>query len=555
MRLDDTPAPTRLPIVPPTATTPAPTRTDRQRPFVNKNFTHSNFVIIRQQEYKGYTGYVNKFRPKNKDVPEDKPTLEVILDQLDKTIFINPDQVFYMDIVLENGNDAQIVKINDDNITVLEHIGTRYSPKTIAVSDIKYTYPGFKFNVPMSRRESPVRESPVYEPESPSREYDTDDESVSEINTDDESVSEVNAEDESLGDVVDDFQNPSFADTQRTGEIEETVRMNALGRSTSTLISGILKSINANPDIIDKSRLVDRITSSFDINELSEIDKRLIIAAMTYIELKEALMTLYLDRDNYIVMLLTVNAPNSFLNPKLLKGSMFYKKTDSVLDTDEMAQKIFKRALKSVYKGTGKKDTESQTVELEIPKERQIKRPIISFKKIKRLVLPKVRPGTDDSMDTDARAETDVGTDVMDTDASGSGSEYVQKIVRNISIQPTLQYADPSDFVRQRKMVMESGKPKRRKESVLKRAKIFIKDLMTSDLPDDEVPIDWGIYKDAVLNKVLEKYKPSPSIVVNINRLPYYLRDIRDNPEEYEKVAKLIMKIFKMISKIDKAEN
>jgi hypothetical protein len=85
---------------------------------------------------------------------------EFIIDENDNPVFekslIYPSHVFYFDLLLKNGNYAQVNKIlSDDRISVTEKDSEtrKYKKSELSMSDIQTIQPGFKFH----EKEVPVK--------------------------------------------------------------------------------------------------------------------------------------------------------------------------------------------------------------------------------------------------------------------------------------------------------------------------------------------------------------------------------------------------------------
>jgi cell division protein FtsB len=186
-----------------------------------------------------------------------------IIDEQNNPVFeaslILPTHVFYVDILLNNGNYAQVNKIlANDSIMVTEkdEKTRKYTNNEITINDIKQLQPGFKFNekdVTIKPDEEIMITGPNnQDDESEIQVYDEGDESqeIDYAFSPTEEVIEVSEEQP---------QQASFTDLQRT-TFEER-KLTEEEKNIKTNILNILKYLKMNDESIDVYSIIDTVSS------------------------------------------------------------------------------------------------------------------------------------------------------------------------------------------------------------------------------------------------------------------------------------------------------
>lgn len=198
-----------------------------------------------------------------------------IIDEYNNPVFVStsilPSHVFYMDVLLKNGNYAQVNKIlQNDSIMVTEKdIKTHtYKKSEITKNDIKVLEPGFKFNEKEVSVKQPEEELLIA---GPSTEQGEDMEQ--EVYDDEEGDSQ-EVDYAAYSPVEDATEEPkaSFKDTQRV-TLEER-KLTEEEKSLKTSILNILKALKIHDESIDVYAMVDNIKSLIKIiqNKLRKIN-------------------------------------------------------------------------------------------------------------------------------------------------------------------------------------------------------------------------------------------------------------------------------------------
>lgn len=201
-----------------------------------------------------------------------------IIDEYNNPVFessmILPSHVFYLDVLLKNGNNAQVNKIlQNDSIAITEKTDKTYKKSEITKNDIKELQPGFRFTekeVSSSIEKITPKEELLISGPTPEQGedmeqevYDDDQDVDGEVNYDYSPVEEKEGEEQPKA---------SFKDMQRV-TIEER-KLTEQERSLKTNISNILKALKMHDDSIDIYAMVDNIKSLLKIiqNKLRKIN-------------------------------------------------------------------------------------------------------------------------------------------------------------------------------------------------------------------------------------------------------------------------------------------
>jgi hypothetical protein len=181
-----------------------------------------------------------------------------IVDELKRPVFelslILPMHVFYLDLLLQNDNYAQVNKILPNNnilVTEKDSKTNKYSQHEISMNDIKQIQPGFKFgetDIKIKPQED-ILISESVEDDTQSMYDDDDDSDSKEI---DYATSPVDEDEERP-------QKASFKDTQRTGMEER--KLTEQEKNIKTNIQNILRYLKMHDDSIDLYNTINIITS------------------------------------------------------------------------------------------------------------------------------------------------------------------------------------------------------------------------------------------------------------------------------------------------------
>lgn len=226
------------------------------------NYTPAHLEIILSNNGKKISSHVVRKRTRDG---------HLILDNQNRPVFtsslILPSHVFYVDVLLTNGNYAQVNKIlQNDNIMVTEkdEKTRKYSQHEITKNDIKQLQPGFKFNEKVETKPQQEEELVIMSGEQPKEEeaeiqqvYDEEDDESKEIDYD-----AFNSEEEMVGE-EEQPQKASFKDVQRTYREERTLTEEE--KSLKTNVVNVLKYMKMHDEVIDVYSTVDSIKSLINI--------------------------------------------------------------------------------------------------------------------------------------------------------------------------------------------------------------------------------------------------------------------------------------------------
>ena len=228
------------------------------------NYTPAHLEIILSSSGKKISSHVVRKRTRDG---------HLILDEQNRPVFVSslilPSHVFYVDVLLTNGNYAQVNKIlQNDNIMVTEkdEKTRKYSQHEITKNDIKQLQPGFKFNEKAETK--PQQEELVImtsgeQPEEAEAEaeiqqvYDEEDDESKEIDYD-----AFSPEEEMVGE-EEQPQKASFKDLQRTTREERTLTEEE--KSLKTNVVNVLKYMKMHDEVIDVYSTIDSIKSIINI--------------------------------------------------------------------------------------------------------------------------------------------------------------------------------------------------------------------------------------------------------------------------------------------------
>jgi hypothetical protein len=215
------------------------------------DYTPSHLAVTLSTNGRKITSHVVRKRTKDGNY---------IIDEFNNPVFetsmIVPTDVFYLDLLLKNGNYAQVNKIlPNGNISVTEKDETRtYSQREVSQDEIQELQPGFKFSgkekVDIQQEDifvqGPTKESSELQEQT----YDDDEDSDSqELDYSSSPVDEEVPEEEEY--------KASFKDTQRT-TIEQR-ELTKQEKSVKDEIASILKLLRLNDESIDLYATMDTI--------------------------------------------------------------------------------------------------------------------------------------------------------------------------------------------------------------------------------------------------------------------------------------------------------
>lgn len=309
---------------------------------IKKTFIHGNNAIIRNGTYKGYLAWIdpNSFYGKTMDVLIDGKKVSVPASNVEpktakigtsvqmrqgafkgkqaqvlqvyparitayinalgknisvhqikengqfKTKFLSPQDIFYFDIELKNGNSFQVQKVLDDKTIVgTELVNNQFIDKTISSEEIRKTLDGFKFDA-VSNLITDTQETEFVS------ESNQDTQDTQDIDEDTDNIEHSGyAEEQTEVDSDNTEYKASYKDSERV-----TFRQNLTEQEKKykTQISKILKYMNLNDSELDLYEMLYEIESSIKIikNQLKkssvqqdfwiDSDERYIIAAVVF---------------------------------------------------------------------------------------------------------------------------------------------------------------------------------------------------------------------------------------------------------------------------------
>jgi len=451
------------------------------------------------------------------------PVLNIHGHQQFKVSPIYPSHLFYFDLHLKNGKDAQVVKITDDIIKIIEKNDSNvFTERNITFNDVESEHPGFKIitgddstgykqYIPYFISETPEDSEEVYDEEDEEGEMDYGDEQ--EEGEEGELYTESPREHEFKA---------SFKDSERTSS--EEVSLSRTQTELKTQIEKILRLLNINKQSIDiysaanaiesiVNKIKEKLVSiNYTINILTTSDaKYIILLVVLYYLLKNNVSVPYIERN------LTLLFGNYFnqndIKSEELNKSIFLKKWQNELTDEEISQSI----------------NSIRTLLLSKPKTERLK--LERNINILKLVL--------------------VNADKIIQRMNNT--HY--NILSTIEIEDTLVPVNRRRIRQDEYEESEESSSKRARRTQLFSKKttsehfITIKDLLNNNIPKKEVKIIWGegIYL-SLLNHVKDliqtKYNDTQNadflyIKQNLNRAPFAIRD--------DKIKPNVKKIFKHI--------
>lgn len=282
---------------------------------------------------------------------------DYIIDNYDNPIFessmILPSHIFYIDVLLKNGNYAQVNKIlPDGRITVIEKDTQtlKYVKTTITKDDITKTQPGFKFNEKNIFVEDKYPEEflaePMNEEEDKEQVDDSDENKESqEIDYDD------NINDNDEVEVRDkDDSKASFKDTQRTSLDDR--KLTEYEKTLKTNIVNILKALKMNDESIDIYKMIDNI-KSFIVNiqnKLKVINYTYNLSSTNDVKFIYVCLVLYelikngfsKDLNEVVTMLFPQYFSVKDIKANAMNDSIFFKKWSDNLSQDSINESVSK---------------------------------------------------------------------------------------------------------------------------------------------------------------------------------------------------------------------
>lgn len=212
-----------------------------------------------------------------------------MVDELNNPVYekraIYPSDVFYIDILLNNDNYAQVNKIVDDDINITEmDLNKKFIKRDIPLSEIKEMQPGFRFGKVSELKVSIPDISDVSDVELDNIEevYDEEDSESQEM---DYAMSPIEGEEGE--------QKVSFKDIERT----EVVRreLTRVEQSIKDEVLNILKLLKIGEDNIDIYKMVDMINSLLNLikSKLKEINYKTDIMVTSNIKFILVCVVLY----------------------------------------------------------------------------------------------------------------------------------------------------------------------------------------------------------------------------------------------------------------------
>jgi len=423
---------------------------------------------------------------------------------------IYPIHLFYMDLHLKNGKDAQVIRmINNEHLTVIEKDSSNYNQRNIKLDDIEYMHPGFKFIFIEDNIDDTNYQFVPYNQEQVSNDTseETSEETYEETDHDDSQEidygEELHSNESELDNSSDTQQEEtnfkqSIKDNERTAiNIELTSQQKNI-KSDIEKVLRLLKnkySINMYSTIIGVENIInifnDRLrVINFNKNIFSISDyKYIIVLIIIYMSLKNNnYLTLHID--NIINLLYkTYIYMNDISN---VQRSIFFTKWDNKLSDTELL------------------DSNNYIKE-----------------QLNMLKTPKLSEQMKDTINKQIIKAIFVNAD-----------KIIQRINNtdfNISHENT--FNEPKAIVSTKRYREEDVKMPT--PEIINKY-ITIKDLLQNNIPTDEIPIKWGELVNgipkylneltALKNQLSEKYEKTKQsgylyIKNNLHRAPFAIRD------------------------------
>ena len=236
---------------------------------------------------------------------------------------ITPEDVFYLDLELKNGNYFEVKSINDDIISGTEKDSGKYIPRNISYSEIKMKMPGFDF----LESDDVQYLEPIYEEIDGEKEVEITDEEEDE-------VSEfVDSEEPKEKEINEDEYKASFKDIERT--FAATVSLSSKQQEIQKTVKKILAIYNINEDdedikiynIIqetdDSIKKIQTALSSMKISDWSKSDEKYIVASLLLYEILKKGFRLQTEKADTLTNYIKKLTDKKILNKKDIDTSLF----------------------------------------------------------------------------------------------------------------------------------------------------------------------------------------------------------------------------------------
>jgi hypothetical protein len=205
----------------------------------------AHLSVVLTTNGKTVTSHVVRKQTKNGDL---------IVDEYGNPVFetkqIVPTDVFYLDVLLKNGNYAQVDKIlPTDQISITEKDKRGFSKREILDNEIKEFQPGFKFNEKTVKGVNIQEDIFITPIETPDEQQESYEEETNDSQEFDYAMTPIDGEEQE--------QKASFKDTQR-GYIEQR-ELSAQEKRFKDEILGVLRVLKVHEDSIDLYSTIDII--------------------------------------------------------------------------------------------------------------------------------------------------------------------------------------------------------------------------------------------------------------------------------------------------------
>lgn len=278
---------------------------------------------------------------------------DLIVDELNNPVFetkqITPFDVFYLDLLLKNGNYAQVDNILDnDNISITEKDSAHgFVKKEISQDEIQELQPGFSFHEkPVKRTREDITIPFDITQEIPEEQQQIYEEEMDESQEFDYAMTPIEGEDEGEGDEQE--AKASFKDTQRT--FIEQRELTSQEKRTRDEILTILKLLNVHEDTIDLYSTIDTInglikdisrklkTMNYPANILVTSNIKFIIVCIVLYELIKT------GFDKNIDSVISMLFPSYFtikdIQPQSMNENIFLMKWNNILSQSRIDESV-----------------------------------------------------------------------------------------------------------------------------------------------------------------------------------------------------------------------
>ena len=219
-----------------------------------------------------------------------------------KTVRLQPKYVFYFDLVLKNGNNAQVNKIEvDDNnkvqLTISELTKTGLVKRVINSDEIETYQSGFSMNVTTDKAKEDMEDEQIYDFSESYEDEDKEEEEEDEDEDEDEGQQSYYQQEQEEQEQEQPEYRSGFKDTSRT--TQDYAQLTDDQRNTKTHVEKILKICNISVDYMTMMNMI-QLCSSIQLPNETSMMKHARIACILYNSNLKKYLPSYVDEKDLI---------------------------------------------------------------------------------------------------------------------------------------------------------------------------------------------------------------------------------------------------------------